>query len=242
MSTSFKSIKRPSSRSGTSTPTSNPDSTYSIFSNGSSNRTHSDVYNETRDLNTKLWEAAKKEGLERYEHGKRVEMFNKLYEESYDVLLRDQVLNHEILDDEIKDYVQFRQKNNNVQFPHGRSKDVQKDSLHELYHNGFNMRGLKPFLGPEEQLKVLKAREKELLVTRWKLFWEQVRPPRPGWHAMRGPEFHIEAERARKLVGSPELQYLSQQTRLAILDLWKNSMSDRVLSERFQRRPDHDDE
>ncbi|KAJ3298804.1 hypothetical protein HK104_010252 [Borealophlyctis nickersoniae] len=63
--------------------------------------------------------------------------------------------------------------------------------------------GAIPFLPVHEQLRILKAKEKQLLLKRWRNLWEQVRPPRPRWYELRGPEFNVEARKCKDLLANP---------------------------------------
>ncbi|KAI8611247.1 hypothetical protein BC830DRAFT_670104 [Chytriomyces sp. MP71] len=198
----------------------------SISSNGSS-RPHSEAYEGVRDLNTKLWKRAKATpigpAVSRDEH------LRQLYDESVDCLFRHHVAHHAPLKGAAAEEIETHLQGNNVEFPHPRLRMTRTEMQYLLGKNGVSMEGLIPFLTPEDQMNILKAKEKQLLLRRWRETWNAVRPPKPGWHEIRGPGFANEARRARQLLVSPELQRASQQTRLAILELWRTEVTDRIL-------------
>ncbi|KAI9339934.1 hypothetical protein BDR26DRAFT_861842 [Obelidium mucronatum] len=159
-----------------------------------------------------------------------------LFDESVDCMFRHHLSHHQPPPGLGPSEISYHMYDNNVQFPHPRSYKTRAEMQHGLGGTSsgeggkaLNLQGLVPFLTPSDQMNILKAKEKKLLLNRWRETWESVRPPRPGWHEMKGPGFAEEAKRARELLVSPDMQRASQQTRLAILELWRTEVTDRVL-------------
>ncbi|KAL2912794.1 hypothetical protein HK105_207681 [Polyrhizophydium stewartii] len=90
----------------------------------------------------------------------------------------------------------------------------------------FTVQGLDTRLDVEAQLRVLRAHEKHLVLARWREAWEAVRPPRPGWFAMRGAGFSSEMQRARAFLVDPQRQVAEIETRRALLDLYRTVRMD----------------
>ncbi|KAI8850806.1 hypothetical protein BC829DRAFT_466130 [Chytridium lagenaria] len=118
---------------------------------------------------------------------------------------------------------------NHPELPEDLENEIQSHA--ELYRNNppLSFDGMDPFLHPDEQLSRLKEKEKYLLIKRWEEIWDQVRPPVPKWHELRTKSFHAEAAKARKMSTSSDLQRISHQARLAILDLWRSQVTDKIL-------------
>ncbi|KAJ3081322.1 hypothetical protein HDU99_005990, partial [Rhizoclosmatium hyalinum] len=60
---------------------------------------------------------------------------------------------------------------NNVVFPHPRQYKTRADMQNSIGHDGVKFDGMVPFLHPSEQMNILKAREKKLLLNRWRETW-----------------------------------------------------------------------
>ncbi|KAJ3310262.1 hypothetical protein HDU76_003418 [Blyttiomyces sp. JEL0837] len=233
-----------SSRSGYDSGASTPVSSHSRDSRdapsvqSSSSRTHSLTYEAVRDLNTELWRAAEDEVRMRSNIAEESDEVMKLYNESFDCLFRETLEKHPPPNPDILDEIEQHSRNNNVNFPHPRSRYIKGSALTDLVEHKFNFDGMIPFLTPSEQLTLLKAKEKELMIMRWKETWERLRPPRRGWHEMRGKdELTTTLNVVRK-----DLQRLSHEARLAILDLWRTQVTDRLLFSQHLSAENLDDE
>ncbi|KAI8808289.1 hypothetical protein BJ742DRAFT_809307 [Cladochytrium replicatum] len=95
------------------------------------------------------------------------------------------------------------------------------DVLGMVQSGRFTLGGLAPHLPPHQQIMILKAREKRLLLERWRNTWEMVRPPRPRWYEMKGREFHNEAARCHQHITHPEMQQAEARCREFLLEVFK---------------------
>ncbi|TPX66097.1 hypothetical protein CcCBS67573_g07946 [Chytriomyces confervae] len=200
----------------------------SSISSGASSHPHSEIFEQVRDLNTKLWHRSKLVPVGPSSPS-RDEHLRQLFDESVDCMFRHHVSHHALPSNEAAEEINAHLDTNNMTFPHPRLRKTRAIMQSHIGKTGVSFDGMIPFLNLQDQMNILKAKEKQLLLKRWRETWEAVRPPRPGWHEIRGLGFAHEARRARELLESPELQRASQQTRLAILELWRNEVTDRLL-------------
>ncbi|KAJ3211535.1 hypothetical protein HDU67_004438 [Dinochytrium kinnereticum] len=168
---------------------------------------HSETYEAVRDLNTELWKCL-------------LTPIPKL------PIFRNTLESHRNPPEDIENEIIDHAHANNIRFPHSRANNM---GLFDLYRKNLSLEGMDPFLHPDEQLARLKEKEKILMVKRWQETWETVRPPVPKWHELRTKSFHKEAAKARAMSASPDLQRISHQARLAILDLWRSQVTDKIL-------------
>ncbi|KAJ3014079.1 UNVERIFIED_CONTAM: hypothetical protein HDU68_000441 [Siphonaria sp. JEL0065] len=200
-------------------------------------RRHSQTYEQVRDLNTDLYKMAKTTNASPSTQDRRLRyLFDErkkdpLGETSSNIvcIYRHHLSHHQPPPGFGKEEISWHLYENNVQFPHARGYKTRSEMQNALGAKEMDFKGLVPYMTPSDQMNILKAKEKKLLLDRWRETWDSVRPPRPGWHEMKGPGFAEEARRARELLVSPDLQRASQQTRLAILELWRTEVTDRVL-------------
>ncbi|KAI9343743.1 hypothetical protein DFJ73DRAFT_841208 [Zopfochytrium polystomum] len=217
---------------GTQTPTSLSSEASHRRSQASSSEEsapHSETYNAVRDLHTRLWKASKENAERLAMQSSRAAELQRLYDESVDLVFRESLASHHEPHPDLGEEIALRMGRNNVVFPHPRSSFTAGSALRDLCKRDFTLEGFVPFITAKEQMMLLKVKEKLLLLQRWRAMWSHVRPPRPGWHELRTKEFHCEARRNRELLESPELQRLSHQARLAIQDLWRTAVTDRLL-------------
>jgi hypothetical protein len=94
--------------------------------------------------------------------------------------------------------------------------------IYQLLHDGFDTNGLIPGLSPQQQLEILKVKERLILIDRWEQVWNQVRSPRNGWYALSTVDFSFELKRQNSLLKSKKLQQLQAQTRESLIELYQN--------------------
>jgi hypothetical protein len=92
--------------------------------------------------------------------------------------------------------------------------------IYQLLHDGFDISGMIPDLSPQQQLEILKAKERLILVDRWEEAWNQVRCPKNGWYSLSNPDFSFELERHNALLRSKNLQKLHAHTRESLIELY----------------------
>jgi hypothetical protein len=92
--------------------------------------------------------------------------------------------------------------------------------LYQLLHNGFDISGMFPGLSPQQQLEILKAKERLILVDRWEEAWNQVRCPKNSWYSLSNADFTIELQRHNALLNSKNLQKLHAHTRESLIELY----------------------
>ena len=79
---------------------------------------------------------------------------------------------------------------------------------------------------PSEQLKLLKMKERLLIIDRWQELWESVRPPITNWHSMSKAGFAKEMQRHGSFLRDKRMQILETQSREALMDLQRTFIQD----------------
>jgi hypothetical protein len=95
-----------------------------------------------------------------------------------------------------------------------------------LYSSTFCTDDLIPGLPPTEQLKLLRIKERLLMIDRWEETWEQVRPPRTHWYALKNGDFSQEMRRSGRMLKYKGLQRAEEQCRVDLLDLQRTIIFD----------------
>ncbi|KAJ3046245.1 hypothetical protein HDV00_000057 [Rhizophlyctis rosea] len=166
-----------------------------------------------------------------------------LVAESIDALFRSQIFHHSPPSTPIREAIAARARRNLHRRPNDEQKDPTKrpSDLGPLLERNFDLEGINPYMPIPDQIRLLKAKEKRLLIERWRSLWEQVRPPTSNWYELRGPEFSIEAKKCRDLIVRPdktpdttlllflqyaEYQHLESSVREALLDFYRQEAED----------------
>ena len=189
----------------------------------------SQVFTAVKDLSSELKQLALSNAIEKerksfYNSTLPGQEMNRLELDTTDVWFRKNLLDHAEPYKGIKDKIEFRR----LHSPFGKMKSQSADvDIPELIET-METDGLIPALPIHLQIKLLKMKERLLLIDRWEALWEQVRTPLRNWHSISKKGFSQEMKRHNLLLNNPELQALEMEFRTSLMDFERTLFMNQV--------------